>query len=392
MAIKGYASDLPFNLVLRDLPLPVRLTLSLFLLAVGAGYLAALVQLHFQHASRGNPLPTPDDVVARFSGIENFWTGPRSAEPDAKPPRPVCQLERVIMGPEEGLPFNGSGTMAPAFFKKDSTFKKKINQDPAFEPKMREEREGERLALQAWINAPPDERKEAYQNDSFPLPESLTKRPLTKKYLAAGNVKVQSILYDRCAKCHESEGLEGKVALDTYESLEKYMQVPRPVLGADGTTVVKSTRQMSVERLTETTHLHALSFAVLFTLTGLVFAFSSYPAWIRSLLAPAVLLAQMVDVCCWWLARLEGVGPYFALAIMGTGAVVGIGLMLQIILSLFNMYRLSGKAVLLLLFAAAAAGGAYLTPQVQEYLKQEAPPASQTSAAEKDKAPNAGAK
>jgi hypothetical protein len=380
MAIKANAGDMPFNLVLRDLPLPVRLTLSLFLLAVGAGYFSSLVQLHFQHASRGNPLPSPDDVVARFSGIENFWSGPKSAEPDAKPARPVSQLERLIMGPEEGTPFNGSGTMAPAFFKKDSIFKKKINQDPASEPILRGEREGERLALQVWINAPGPERKEAYQNDSFPLPESLTKSPLTKKYLAGGNVKVQSLLYDRCSKCHESEGLEGKVALDSYEALEKYMQAPRSVMGADGTAVIKSSRQMSIERLTETTHLHALSFAMLFTLTGLVFAFSSYPVWIRSLLAPVVLLAQVADVSCWWLARLEGVGPYFALAIMGTGAIVGVGLMLQIVLSLFNMYRLPGKCVLLLLFAAAAAGGAYLTPQVQEYLQQEVPSASQPGA------------
>src|SRR5262249_14884675 len=160
------------------------------------------------------------------------------------------------------------------------------------------------------------------------------------------------------------------------------------VLGADGKMIVKSKRQMSVERLTESTHLHALSFAVLFTLTGLVFAFSSYPVWIRCFLAPLVLLAQVVDLSCWWLARLDGIGPYFALAIMGTGAVVGTGLMLQIVLSLFNMYRWSGKLVLLLLFAGAAAGGAWLTPQVREYLKQEIPSTSQPNASEKEKTPN----
>ena len=101
-----------------------------------------------------------------------------------------------------------------------------------------------------------------------------------------------------------------------------------------------TSRQMSLEHLTQTTHLHLLSFCVLWMLTGLIFAFSSYPTWVRCILAPVVLLAQVADVCCWWLARLNGVGPYFALAIIGTGTVVGFGLFLQIMLSLFNMYRM----------------------------------------------------
>jgi hypothetical protein len=365
-------SPAPRILTLRELPLPMRLTLSLFLLAVGAGYVAALVQLHFQHASRGNPLPTPDDVVERFSGVEHFWSGTPDSDTPKEPPRPVSQLERLIMGPEEGLPFNGSGSMGKVFFKGDTSFKKAIAKDPTLEPKLRSEREGERLALQAWINSPPDERKKAYANDSFPLPNQLANQPITKKFLDGSNVKVQSILSARCSKCHEGDEGQGKADLSTYESLEKYMQLPKPVL-ADGKIVVKSSRQMSIERLTESTHLHALSFAVLFTLTGLVFALSSYPVWVRCLLAPLVLLAQVVDVSCWWLARLDGIGPYFALTIMGTGAVVGTGLLLQIVLSLFNMYRWPGKVVLLLLFASAAVGGIYIMPQVQDYLKQEIP-------------------
>ncbi|HTU22374.1 MAG TPA: hypothetical protein VMG10_30320 [Gemmataceae bacterium] len=362
-----------FTLSLRELPLPVRLTLSVFLLAVGAGYLAALVQLHFQHASRGNPLPTPDDVVERFTGIPNFWSGKKDGEPAAGPPRPVCQLERVIMGPEKGLPFNGSGSMAKVFFMGDRKFKNQIDANPQREPELRVEREGERRALQAWINSPPDEREKAYTDDSFPLPESLAKHPITKKFLNKDKVTVRSILEARCLKCHESEEGQGKADLSSYETLAKYMELPKPVQGADGKIIVKSSRQMSVEKLTQSTHLHALSIAVLFTLTGLVFALSSYPVWIRCFLAPLVLLVQVVDVSCWWLARLDGIGPYFALAIMGTGAIVGTGLMLQIVLSLFNMYRWPGKVVLLMLFAATIAGGVALTPQVREYLKQEVP-------------------
>ena len=309
------ASDhhrVPFKLVLRDLPLPVRLTLTAFLVAVGLGYFSALVQLHFQQASHGTLLPTPDDVVEIFSGVKNFWSG-KSA---VGPPKPVSKIEKLIMAPEN-LPHNGSGTMAFAFFGKNLPEGK------------RPQREGERLAVQAWINTAEDQRKEAYENDAFPLPAALANHPITEDFLDDGKVKVASIIDARCSKCHADASLQGKKRLVDYSDFADVLEVP---------TAGNTSRQMSLEHLTETTHLHLLSFAMLWALTGLVFAFSSYPMWLRCILAPLVLVAQVADVSCWWLARLECAGPYFALTIMGTGAVVGLGLALQIVLSLINMY------------------------------------------------------
>ena len=61
------------------------------------------------------------------------------------------------------------------------------------------------------------------------------------------------------------------------------------------------------------------------------------------------------------LAALEAaarpLGEHFAEAILYTGGVVGVGLAIQIVLGLFNMYSLKGKLVLLLLAAAAGFGG-----------------------------------
>jgi hypothetical protein len=69
-----------------------------------------------------------------------------------------------------------------------------------------------------------------------------------------------------------------------------------------------------------------------------------------------VLLAQMIDVACWWLARLDGIGPYFALTIMVTGAIVGVGLLLQILLTLFDLFGSAGKIVLIMLATGAVFG------------------------------------
>ena len=334
----------PFRVTLRDLPLPARLTLSLFLMAVGLGYFSALVQLHFKDANPGEALPTPDDLVEIFSGVEN-WTGKKPT-----PPKPVSKMEQLIMAPET-LAHNGTGTMSFAFFGK----KVKTEDERA-------RREGEQLAVQAWIDAPDMEREATYNSDAFPLPKSLVEHPITKDFVDGPNVKVKSIIDARCSKCHSDDTQEGKKALVAYADFADVLTVPE---------AGHTSRQMSLEHLTQTTHLHLLSFCVLWTLTGLIFAFSSFPAWFRCILAPVVLLAQVADVCCWWLARLEGVGPYFALAIIGTGTVVGFGLFLQIVLSLFNMYGLRGRVVLALLFAGAIAGCVAVEPIIDGHLARE---------------------
>src|SRR6476659_4371500 len=59
--------------ILRLLPMPAKLVLAVFLLAVGLGYFSALVQLHLQHSSRsGEPLPSAADVVEVFAGVRRY--------------------------------------------------------------------------------------------------------------------------------------------------------------------------------------------------------------------------------------------------------------------------------------------------------------------------------
>src|SRR5437870_2435166 len=81
---------------LRQLPLPAKLVVTCFLLAVGLGYSSAMVQLHMQDARSGKPMPTVADVVAKFTGKR--WH-------ESAPPRQVSKLEKLIMGPAEGAPF-----------------------------------------------------------------------------------------------------------------------------------------------------------------------------------------------------------------------------------------------------------------------------------------------
>jgi hypothetical protein len=353
------------RIVLRDLPLAARLTLALFLISTGVGYLSALVQVHFQHATPGNALPTGDDA-------ERIFHGPRG--------KPVSPLERLLTADEHGS-FNGGGSMAAAFTTKSADWKKQVRAHAkkrgagadesdlaSAEADLRRNRDGERLALLAWIDA--GAGKADYEQDAFALPESLKDQPITGDYVTAGPgsarvAKVKSILTDRCVRCHTANEPEdakaGEYPLETYDQL-------KPRLTATASSA------MSLPKLAQTTHVHLLGFSMLYGLTGLILAFGSYPATLRVLVCPLPLLAQFADIAFWWLARLpEPRGPEFAHLIAVTQGVVAVGLMLHIVLGLFDLFGARGKLVLVLLFGGAATGAVlvYQGGVVDGYLAKE---------------------
>src|SRR2546421_591491 len=92
----------PTRYLLRSLPLSARLVLTVFLLCVGLGYLAALVQLHFQHAAKGELFPDRDQTYKIFHDERG-----RNAQ---APPRTVGKLETLIAA-DPNEPFGATGQM-----------------------------------------------------------------------------------------------------------------------------------------------------------------------------------------------------------------------------------------------------------------------------------------
>lgn len=295
---------------LSYLPWPVRLTLAMFLCAAGVGYLTGLIQLHFAHASPGNMLPTSKDVVKVYHGEAG---------------QKMTQLERLIEAPDN-LPFNGTGSMRKAFFEKSDDWKDAIKQKP--EATVRAEREGERLALLAWLRA--GANKDSYDKDAFVLPETLAKQSITIDFLKVDDkgkesqprtFSVQSLINTRCAGCHDQGGEAAKFPLKSFDAVVKYNKEP-------------SSGAMSLERLASLTHTHMMAFAVLFGCTGLLFSFTRYPAWIRAIIGPWTLFFQVIDIGMWWAGRLH---PIFAEMIIVSGGLVGIGLAIQLLGGLYDI-------------------------------------------------------
>jgi hypothetical protein len=337
------------------------LTLAIFYVSVGIGFLSALVNLHFQEASAGELLPTKENV------IDNYHGKPR-----------MSQLERLLVA-HPSLPFNGQGSMRTAFSEDRmkgafnalckttadkqfgiKNFKKATPQQVAQVKRVVQAGlDGERMALIAWLRTPEETiRQESYEADSFKLVGMLPlgKEMVDLEKMAISDcmlddekkperyVKIKTILEDRCVRCHKDGGGARRFPLGDFDQVNAY--------------ITPEVTGKSLPRLALTTHVHLLGFSVLYGLTGLIFAFSSYPGFLRVIIAPLPLAAQVVDIAFWWLARMDDpLGSMFASAIPISGGIVAAGLGLQIVLGLFNLFGRGGKLVLVLLLVLAGYGG-----------------------------------
>ena len=337
---------------LRDLPLATRLVIAAFLVSVGIGYFAALIQLHFQHASPGKLLPDAEDTANAYHGR----TG-------------MSQLERLLVS-DENKPFNGSGSMRQTFTIKSAGWKTAIKRRArdkgiavaVAEEQLRSERDGERLAVLDWIRTGASRR--AFEENNHVLSANLVRHPITSEFAEAASegsvrVKVGAIFEERRARCHREDGGAGagRVPLETWEQVHDYCEVDLTGGGA------------SLKKLAQSSHIHLLGFAMLYGLTGLIVSLTSYPGWLRLLLAPLPLVVQLGDISMWWLARLD---PDFARAIIVSGAIVATGLFLQITLSLFNLFGRTGKVMLVILLLSACLGGYVIKERVIDpYMAKE---------------------
>jgi hypothetical protein len=362
--MNGATTPLPDRrFVLRDLPVAARLVITCFLISVGIGYFSALVQLHFQNATPGTMLPDQESAEHAYYGFTN-----------------KSQIERLLLADEQ-KPFNGSGSMRSAFTTnsgggwkraiekrarakglekaKNVAEKKRIMTQA--ETDVRAEREGERLILLDWLaelkkNPKSEDLKKAYEDDNYVIPPELAKHPIdAEKYVGDDGgkkvAKIKSILDDRCVRCHGggANRAAAQFPLMSFDEIESYTEVETTGGG------------MSLKKLAQSTHVHLLAFSMLYGLTGLIVAFTSYPGWFRIILGPLTLIAQLVDISCWWLGRID---PFYARVIVVSGGVVGGSLCLQIVFSLFNLWGWVGKIILVLLITAAGLGGYMLMDSV----------------------------
>ena len=210
---------------LRQLPGEVRLVLGAFLVLAAAGYVAALVQVHYQSAVSDELLPGPNRVRQIYGGS----SGPTRS-----------RIEQPIEA-EHG-PFNAQARWA-AFTTQSRAGRVSGGRSPD-ELHLIEEREGERLALLVWVRGG---ATSGLRPGRFLLGAELTGQPVTPELLAGPRVKIRTLIQTRCGlPLRERVGGERRLfPLDTHERLKPYLQV-------------QPSTQMSPPRLAQTTHAHLL--------------------------------------------------------------------------------------------------------------------------------------
>src|SRR5262249_1370840 len=125
-------------------------------------------------------------------------------------------------------------------------------------------------------------------------------------------------------------------------------------------------------------HVHLLGFAVLWCMTGLLMASTGFPAWVRVIVSPLVLVAQIADIACWWLASTDVI---FADAILVTGGIVGAGLALQMGLTFWDLYAGAGRLMLFVVLLLIGLGTAEMYRKVVEPKFSKGPDATANSVA-----------
>lgn len=277
---------LPNPFRLGSLPASAKLLLTLFLLLIGTGYLAALGNLYHQHSlADGKEGLTIDDLRVTFCGMEAPLNGDSAAQSSTPKSR---MLEMIEPGGEMRENLIEGGPQAVR-------------------------------ALESWL-------KRGALETEFTRPG----------LVQDGDPTAQEVLANNCLLCHNAEDGEKADApygpdlftID-YQMVYTFAAPGTAKLETAGETAgVKSIAPQSISHLFLITHIHMLSIPVFTLIVSSLFLFTDLKPSLKGVLAPIPMLSLVCDFSSWWLARHSDLFLYL---IMAAGAVFGVVIALQLL-------------------------------------------------------------
>lgn len=311
------------RIMLCNLHAAQKLLVLAIVATVGAGYLAALANVFAQDAAAdGKQTVQLEDFasVYRERGVSGL----------------LAELQASLGIDDVIRKYHGAGTATRLESALNGSMRTKILENvtggDSSDKKLADYCETLRQDLIAWSKLSPELRKRTYL-EGVPAKgeEGLETVDFAKIALAFGpdgkapkesaaKVGLKPILAatvkDSCVSCHAAGSSDARaktMPLDKFEHMEVYC---------------KNDRGMSLKQLALTSHVHLLGFAVLFAMSGFLFSLTGYNAFVRIVMSPMVLTLQLLEISCWWLAKLH-VG--FAYGIFLLGPMVGLGLAVQLL-------------------------------------------------------------
>lgn len=292
---------------LRNLDVPQKLLVAVIVATVGGGYAAALANLFAQHSEADGK------ATIRLDDIASVWKN--------EGPKAVLSKLQDSLGMDDVIRrYHGSGGVTQWESVLDGSMKSmivdKMVEDEGDSPPIQKRAEALRSMLKEWARLPEAKRKAAYEDGSavnddgfalFDPPANANKDEYSPV--------VKDTIQEYCVRCHKPGGVDAEAArypLTDYKEVSKYLSVDTG---------------MSLKALAMTSHVHLLGFSILFAMTGFLFSMTDFPWILRFLFVPLPLAAQVTEIACWWLAKVDVV---FAKMIFYLGPVVGLGLAIQI--------------------------------------------------------------
>ncbi len=130
--------------------------------------------------------------------------------------------------------------------------------------------------------------------------------------------KVKPIIDKNCIFCHGQEN--GKANLSNYEGVSKV---------ADIDTGVSYFTRVKVS------HIHLFGIGLVLLGVGMIFRRVQMRMWLKSTLILMPFVAVFIDILAWFLAKSD---PHYAYTIVFAGALLGLSLAAQILLSLYQIW------------------------------------------------------
>jgi hypothetical protein len=131
---------------------------------------------------------------------------------------------------------------------------------------------------------------------------------------------VKPIFDKDCVACHSPNSGLHVPSLQSFQDVQKLTQV--------------DTGQ-SILQLARVSHIHLFGISFIFVLTGFIFSLSEAPIWLRISLVVIPYLAILADIGSWWFTKFF---PVFGLVVVVSGAIWGLALAGQILISLWEMW------------------------------------------------------
>jgi hypothetical protein len=132
--------------------------------------------------------------------------------------------------------------------------------------------------------------------------------------------QVKPIFDQHCIACHSAKSGLPVPPLTSFDEIQKLAQIDT---GA------------SVSQLARLSHVHIFGISIIFLFTGAVFALSSTAAPWRIAIIVLPYVAIWADIGSWWITKYQ---PVFAYVVLLGGALMGLALAAQVLISLWEMW------------------------------------------------------